>query len=181
MLKFILSITILSAITLSNSGCDFIYRLLQKEGAEERDILGESVPSVSNPAIVEVQKLLKLYGYRPGNIDGQLGLNTRNAVEQFQKDHHLKTTRFVDQETWAQLNIFSETGLVLQGEVNAKQVQIALKKARIDPGSIDGKMGRRTQEAVKKFQKTHGIPVDGLIGYKTLLNLAQYLPERATQ
>ena len=112
MLKFILSIVILSAITLNSSGCDFVYRLLQKEGAEERDILGESVPSVSNPAIVEVQKLLKLYGYRPGNIDGQLGLNTRNAVEKFQKDHHLKPTRFVDQETWAQLNIFSETGLV---------------------------------------------------------------------
>src|SRR5882672_9086400 len=82
-------------------GCDFVYRLLQKEGAQERDLVGNVVPSVANPAVVEVQKLLKLYGYRPGNIDGQLGLNTRNAVAKFQEDHHLKVTRFIDNDTWA--------------------------------------------------------------------------------
>ena len=159
-----------------DSGCDVVYRFLQKEGAEERDLLGEVVPNVANPSVIEVQKLLKLYGYRPGNIDGQLGLNTRNAVKQFQKDNDLKQTRFVDQQTWAKLNIFAESGLVVKGEVDVKRVQMALKNARIDAGPSDGKWGRRTQEATKKFQKARGLKADGTIGYQTLNKLAQYLP-----
>ena len=171
---FVLSVTVVCG-----SGCDFIYRLLQKEGAEERDILGDVVPRVANPAVVEVQKLLKLFGYPPGKLDGQLGLNTRNALEKFQNDHHLKTTRFVDNATWDQLNIFGDSGLVVGGEVNGGQIQRALKNARINPGALDGKLGRQTQAAIKKFQKAHNLPPDGVIGYKTLLNLSQFIPEPA--
>lgn len=158
------------------SGCDYIYRLLQKEGAEERDLLGEFVPSVANTSVEEVQKLLKLYGYRPGRIDGQLGLNTRNALEKFQKDNGLETTRFVDQNTWEKLNMFTASGLVANGEVNIRMVQTALKSARCDPGATDGRPGQRTLEAIKRFQKTHQLKADGNIGYKTLNELVKYLP-----
>ena len=165
-------------IVVCGSGCDALYRLLQKEGAEERELLGEVVPSLPNPAVEEVQRLLKIFGYRPGNVDGQLGLKTRNAIEQFQKDNNLKPNRFLDQQTWAKLNVFAENGLVIKGEVNPKKVQEALKKAHFNAGPVDGKMGRRTQEAIKKFQRAQGLKADGTIGFQTLTCLAKYLGAR---
>jgi peptidoglycan hydrolase-like protein with peptidoglycan-binding domain len=50
---------------------------------------------------------------------------------------------------------------------NTKQIQIALKNAGYDPGSVDGVMGEKTEEAIKAFQKANGLEVDGRIGSKT--------------
>ncbi len=163
-------------VAVSGSGCDALYRLLHKEGAEEKELLGEVLPIESNSSVEEVQKLLKLFGYRPGEIDGKLGPNTREALEKFQMDHSLKTTRLVDRETWTKLNVFAESGMVVQGEVNVLGVQKALMNARFDPGATDGKMGPRTLQAIKKFQRFTGLAADGLLGYKTLINLVPYAP-----
>src|SRR3989338_7713827 len=105
------------------SGCDFVYRMLQKEGAEEKDLIGEVNPYESNATVERVQKLLKLYGYKTEAADGRMGANTRLAIKNFQEDNNLNVTRFVDNATWEQLNIFEETGLVIAGEVNVKAVQ----------------------------------------------------------
>lgn len=88
------------------SGCDVVYRMVDKEGAQEKDLLGEVIPFEQNYTVKEVQTLLSLYGYNPGRIDGKLGNQTRNAIERFQKDAGLKTTRYVDEATWGQLKIF---------------------------------------------------------------------------
>ena len=156
-------------------GCDAIYRLLQKEGGEEKELLGEIFPFKSNPKVMEVQKLLKLWGYSTGKPDGKFGPNTRTAIKKFQMDRHLKVTRFLDKATWAELNKFEKYRLVINGDLNMNAVQTALKAAKCDPGPIDGKGGRRTDEAIKKFQKNNGLKGDGRIGYKTLANLSKYL------
>ncbi len=157
-------------------GCDFIYGLLQKEGAEEKKLLGEMVPFEPNPKVVEVQKLLQLYGYKSGTIDGGLGNNTRLAIATFQSDNNIPVTRFVDKATWARLNIFQESGLITDGEIDTKMIQTALKNAGFNPGKIDGQMGRQTEEAVKKFQEAMGLKPDGHIGFKTLKELYDFLP-----
>ena len=156
-------------------GCDAVYRLLQKEGAEEKDLLGEVVPFRSNPKVLEVQKLLKLWGYSSGKIDGKFGPNTRAAIKKFQMDRNLKVSRFLDKATWAELNQFEKYGLIVDGDLNIMVVQKALKASGCDPGSVDGKSGRRTDEAIKQFQKINGLKPDGRVGYKTLIQLAQYL------
>ena len=173
-------ILFLWAIIFCAGGCDWIYSKLQKEGAEEKALFGEINPLQPNERVAQVQALLKLYGYRIGIIDGKLGPNTREAIIQFQKDNELAVTRFVDQATWKQLNIFSESSLVVNGELNGKAVQTALKNAKCSPGKIDGRMGRRTQEAVKHFQKLKGLTADGKIGYQTLKYLQTYLPHPAS-
>lgn len=157
-------------------GCDFIYRLLQKEGAEEKDLIGTTIPYEANPKVVEVQKLLALYGYKPGGVDGGLGPYTRQAIEKFQTDNGIKPSRFVDYQTWEKLHMFDASGLVAEGEVNPKVVQQALKNAGFNPGKIDGKYGPQTHEAVKKFQKAMGLKPDGRIGFKTLKELYDFLP-----
>ena len=157
-------------------GCDQIYRILQKEGAEEKDLLGEVVIHQRNEKVLEVQKLLKLYGYRIGTPDGVLGGNTRNAIESFQNANNLKESRFVDKDTWTQLHAFEKCGLVVKGELNIGKIQEALKASGIPVGRIDGKLGKRTQAAIVVFQKRHGLKADGKIGWNTLMKFAEYLP-----
>ena len=160
------------------TGCDQIYRLVQKEGAEEKDILGEVISFESNKKVQEVQKLLKLYGYNPGTTDGKFGVNTRNAIERFHKDNKLPAHRFVDRKTWERLNIFPKSGLVMNFAVNTKQAQTALQNAGFKPGKIDGRMGKKTLEVLKEFQKANGLKPDGKMGFKTLSKLEEYLEKR---
>jgi peptidoglycan hydrolase-like protein with peptidoglycan-binding domain len=157
------------------SGCDVLYRLLDKEGAQEKALVGEIVPHERNSVVEEVQALLYLYGYNTGNNDGILGLRTRNAIEQFQKDNGLKSTRSIDQATWQKLNIFKENKLVVNGQLNVRFIQAILKEVGFNPGTIDGKMGEKTKVAIEKFQEAHGLKVDGKIGYQTLSKLATFI------
>ena len=160
---------------MSLAGCDAIYRMLQKEGAEERDLLGEVVLHQRNEKVLEVQKLLKLYGYRIGTPDGVLGGNTRNSIESFQQTHGLKPSRFVDKATWDRLHIFDQYGLLVKGDLNIAKIQEVLKAAGINPGRVDGKLGKRTQQAIIDFQKREGLKPDGKVGWKTLQKFAEYL------
>ena len=57
----------------------------------------------------------------------------------------------------------------------AKQIQIALSNAGYNPGSIDGKMGRQTREAVRAFQRANNLAVDGKVGKRTWTLLRKYL------
>jgi len=150
--------------------------MLHKEGAEEKELLGDMVPFQKNPAVEEVQTLLSIYGYSPGKADGVIGLRTRNAVEEFQRDNGLEETRFVDKATWEKLMVFKDNNFIVKNKLNVKLVQTALKEAGFDPGVADGKMGTKTKNAIMAFQKANGLTADGKIGYKTLAKLSEVLP-----
>ena len=157
-------------------GCDRIYRFLQKEGAEELDLIGQVKPYEANEYVARVQFRLKLFGYRIGTVDGVLGANTRDAVREFQKEQGIKPSRFIDYETWNRLMVYDEYGLIVNEEINPFTVQVALKNAGYDTGKIDGKLGPRSMEMLKKFQQDEGLDPDGRIGARTLSALARYLP-----
>ena len=156
-------------------GCDKIYGLLDKKGAEEKKIVGEVIPFEKNPTIEEIQTLLYLYGYNPGKIDGILGGGTRNAISKFQKDNNLELTHYVDQATWGKLRYLKDKELVENNQLNIILIQKILRKAGFDSGKIDGRLGGQTTQAIKAFQKAHGLKLDGKIGYKTLSKMSEYL------
>ena len=56
-----------------------------------------------------------------------------------------------------------------------KDIQTALRNAGYDPGPIDGRMGRNTKEAIRVFQKSNNLSVDGRVGKKTWALLQEYL------
>ncbi len=58
-----------------------------------------------------------------------------------------------------------------------KQAQIALQKARFYKGRIDGKFGPQTRQAIREFQKSKGLRVDGVMGSKTWEELEKYLKD----
>jgi len=60
-------------------------------------------------------------------------------------------------------------------KLSDRQVQTALKNAGFYRGSVDGKIGPATTEAIKAFQRASGLKADGVVGRKTRANLMKYL------
>ena len=54
---------------------------------------------------------------------------------------------------------------------STREVQQALKNAGFYQGSLDGKMGPSTRDAVKEFQRVHGLSDDGVVGKRTWAKL----------
>ncbi|MBN2482979.1 MAG: peptidoglycan-binding protein [Candidatus Omnitrophica bacterium] len=170
-----IGIVILCAAIVSLCGCDVILRILQKEIGQETELLGDTAVA-HNPQIEYLQKMLQSLGYAPGIIDGQIGFRTRSAIKKFQEDYGLEDHGYVDRKTWDRLIQEYETiGLTLE-RLTPKQIQAALKAAGFSPGSMDGKMGVHTIEALKKFQKSQGLQADGKVGIRTWRVLKEFLP-----
>ena len=51
--------------------------------------------------------------------------------------------------------------------VSVSDVQSALTRAGLDPGPVDGKLGKKTRSAIKAFQRKNGLTADGVVGKKT--------------
>jgi len=58
---------------------------------------------------------------------------------------------------------------------SVKEIQTALKNAGFNPGIIDGKMGSKTRNAIRSFQKANHLAVNGKVGKKTWQALKSYL------
>lgn len=55
-------------------------------------------------------------------------------------------------------------------KMTPKNLQLALKKAGFYDGPVDGKIGKRTKQAIVDFQKANGLTADGIAGEKPGLN-----------
>ncbi|MDD3345388.1 MAG: peptidoglycan-binding domain-containing protein [Candidatus Omnitrophica bacterium] len=69
----------------------------------------------------------------------------------------------------------TEENREVKSRPTVKQIQKALKNAGYNPGSIDGKFGRQTREAIKDYQKANNLKPDGKVGKKTWKSLRKYL------
>ena len=57
------------------------------------------------------------------------------------------------------------------GDEQVKAAQQALKDKGHDPGMVDGRMGAKTQAAIRDFQKAQGIEATGRLDTKTIESL----------
>ena len=58
--------------------------------------------------VVNVQEALQDQGYYRGDVDGQMGELTRDALAQYQKEHDLEVTRSIDEPTVQALGLADE-------------------------------------------------------------------------
>lgn len=187
---------VLSVAVLFIYGCNIVPKAVQYQREEEKTI---GSTDIANPIVEEIQVVLNSLGYETGNAEGRMGQKTREAIKEFQESIGLKNTGYVDKNTLEQIeeirrssaerqlresyrvdvrSPYSENKISGSAFTPAiKDIQTALKKSGFDPGAVDGKMGPRTRQAIKEFQRTKGLVPDGKVGPKTWAELGKYLKQ----
>lgn len=136
--------------------------------------LGEQGEQVRN-----LQRQLKELGFYTGNVDGDYGVGTEEAVKAFQKQYKLTPDGQAGEMTLTKLasakaTMIPEvtpapTGSMKLGSEgdNVRSVQQKLKSLGFYNGSVDGDFGENTEAAVIRFQKQYGLTADGKVGTQT--------------
>ena len=135
---------------------------------------GEATQTAVYNAVVRLQVELKNAGYAPGTADGHFGSKTRKALEKFQKDEELEITGEMNKATWAAMDRAStgiRGGAAARTAEQIKRMQQALIGLGYLSDKADGVYGSKTREAVRQYQKAHGLTADGSAGSKTMTSL----------
>ena len=118
--------------------------------------------------VKELQRELTLRGLEPGAIDGRYGPRTTDAVKRFQHTKRLPEDGVADQATLDALHGRTITQPFSRREDRVKELQHQLTALGLQPGLIDGRYGPITTDAVRRFQRAHDLPVDGVADPVTL-------------
>ena len=88
------------------------YRLLQHVRLTTKNIAPlPPAPPAGDPQVAGLQKVLADLGYAPGKIDGQLGAETRSAIERFERDRNLPVTGKISADLVKELSQVSGVSL----------------------------------------------------------------------
>ena len=114
-----------------------------------------------------------------GDPEGWFGHATRMAVEAFQHRRGLRVDGVCGRQTWDTLVeagfhlgdrfLYRRTPM-LRGD-DVADLQQRLGALGFDAGRVDGIFGDATAAAISEFQRNAGLPVDGILGATTLLEL----------
>jgi N-acetylmuramoyl-L-alanine amidase len=138
------------------------------------------VPGNAGEPVADLQGRLTALGIEPtGDVTGSYGEGTADSVRHFQRTRGLKAHGTCDQMTWAALveagyrlgdrMLYRRTPMQRGDDVAALQRQ--LSTFGFYSGLIDGIFGDMTAAAVATFQRNVGLPVDAVLGPRTLHEL----------
>jgi cell wall-associated NlpC family hydrolase len=119
-----------------------------------------------NENVYSVQLLLKAHGYSL-STDGDFGAQTTSTVKSFQSAHHLGADGIVGSQTWPVLVITTKQGST-GAAVTALQRQLNAHGQHL---TVDGNFGPATTTAVRSFQSSKKLGVDGVAGPQTWSSL----------
>lgn len=139
--------------------------------------------------VAKVQTALNDLGYSVGDVDGQLGEMTQNAIRAFQEANGLEITGIVDQATLDSMQTLidqaKDLSTVTAGigygagfdtgfDESTAKVQQSLKDLGYDVGEVDGQFGDLTESAVEAFQQANGLEITGIIDDATLSKMQEF-------
>jgi peptidoglycan hydrolase-like protein with peptidoglycan-binding domain len=116
--------------------------------------------TATDPAVVDLQRVMTRLGYYNGPIDGVYGPATTAGVTEMQKALGVSADGVYGPATAA----------ALKGKATdvTAEIQRELTKYGYYTGPIDGHYGPATKAAVEKLQTDLGITADGLVGAETI-------------
>ncbi|HEY0641370.1 MAG TPA: N-acetylmuramoyl-L-alanine amidase [Pseudonocardiaceae bacterium] len=120
----------------------------------------------SGDRVRTVQHLLRQHGATV-TVDGQFGPATDSAVRSFQTSRGLVSDGLVGGQTWPVLVVTVRNGSTGEA-VRGAQVQLRRHGSTI---TVDGQFGPATETAVRSFQSSKALTVDGVVGPVTWQNL----------
>ena len=112
------------------------------------------------PFVRILQHLLRARGFGL-TVDGDFGPLTEHAVRDFQGSQGIAVDGIVGPITWARLFITVRLGST--GEA-VKGVQVRMNLRQAAPIAVDGDFGPLTEQAVREFQQSRAIEIDGVVG-----------------
>ncbi|MFB7312580.1 glycoside hydrolase domain-containing protein [Streptomyces sp. NPDC056192] len=115
------------------------------------------------------QCLLKAAGFDPGTPDGTFGPDTTTAARNFQTSKGLTADGAVGAKTWTALLSRGSTPTIQNGSTGeaVTRLQRALTAALGRTVAIDGDFGSGTDQAVRDYQSSRALTVDGIVGSGT--------------
>jgi len=125
-----------------------------------------------------LQERLPAHGYRPGAVTGRLDPATERAIQAYQRDAGIPPNA---RSTWVLKQTLDSVNFarppIRAAHVGREEagggdtiafVQRALAAKGYDPGPADGRLGGRTESAIKAFEGDRGLPRDGKVGPQLL-------------
>lgn len=146
------------------SGCATTQSKTQNEQIESRVTELEKNLQAKDAEIVDLQYQVK---------DLSSKVDTTKTVDADQASSDAQAP--VDESGSVKSSGVSENSSIIRVKVSAEKIQRALKSAGVYTGTVDGKIGPGTKEAIIEFQKSHGLKADGVLGKKTWDALKEFL------
>ena len=151
---------------------DYLGELVERYN--EAPVLSEGS---SGPEVLRLQNALKASGYFSDECSGEYGATTAAAVYRFQTANGLERTsvaagsvfyRLYEGQpiTWEEYVLASCASMGDSG-ANVRQIQLRLKSMGYFSGECTGRYGELTQQAVKDFQESNALGVNGDVGVET--------------
>ncbi|MBY0565663.1 MAG: lytic murein transglycosylase [Hyphomonadaceae bacterium] len=125
------------------------------------------IGALNREQIIELQTLLTSLGYNAGSPDGLFGSNTRRAVRAFQTDQALPADGFPTSTLLQRLR--TRAGVTpdpprepqpLQ-RAGIRELQRLLNRLGYNAGVADGRIGARTRNAIRAFERAQGLEAQG--------------------
>jgi peptidoglycan hydrolase-like protein with peptidoglycan-binding domain len=126
--------------------------------------------------VTQLQNTLTSAGYYNGPITGYYGRLTEASVVRFQRGKGLRVDGIAGSKTLAALGSSGDDGggkpqdTLRRGSSGQAVIQLQNRLTALGfyKGPITGSYGRLTEVAVRDFQRSRRLPVDGIVGVSTL-------------
>lgn len=147
---------------------------------------GRGAPLYVSPVhVAQIQNLLQAKGFYSGAVDGSWGPNTARAADKFRREHGLEVNAGLDIELLRALNehraavpklpsaaLSRSSGVPLHAGTEAiRALQRELSQKGHEAGAVDGVWGENTRQALRDFQRNHGLETTGTLTLPTLAAL----------
>ena len=148
-----------------------------------------SSSSSDKDTVKDAQTKLKALGFYTGQITGNVGDKTKAAIKAFQSKYGLTVDGVLGPQTLGKLDAAyaakggsSSSSSSSGGDIklnsegsDVRKLQQDLKELGFYNAEITGKVGAKTEAAIKEFQRKYGLSADGVAGSKTLAAIASAL------
>jgi peptidoglycan hydrolase-like protein with peptidoglycan-binding domain len=113
--------------------------------------------------IRDAQTRLAELGIYKGALDGRMGPKTAEAIRSFQTRSGLEVTGAIDLRLMARLQDGEHAAVYETDSILIFTVQHRLNELGYDAGDENGSLSAKTQNAIRKFEAEHDLPVTGAI------------------